>query len=303
MRFAISIPQYVGEHGFDRDSFCAHLQRAEQLGFESAWTQEQILGSARTLAPLELLTFAAACTQRLRLGCAVFVSPLHTPVQLAKAIGTLDCLSAGRAEAGFGTGGRARPFAAFGIDGAGLVARFTEGVALMKACWTEPEMNFEGRFWQLHDASMEPKPVQRPHPPVWIGGNHPDALARAVRIGDGFFGAGSQTTAQFAAQVGVVREELERQGRDPASFGIAKRVYIHVGDDETRAREQIDDALAHHYGRRGLLPVAVAGPPTVCVERVREVLAAGAERVLLNPLVDDAEQLERLAAEVIPKLR
>lgn len=303
MRFAISIPQYVSEQGFDRDSFGAHLRRAEELGFESAWAQEQILGSARTLAPLELMTYAAACTDRLRLGCAVFVSPLHTPVHLAKALSTVDCLSAGRVELGIATGGRARPFAAFGIDADGLVTRFTEGLALMKACWTEAEINFDGRFWQVHDASMEPKPVQRPHPPVWIGGNHPNGLRRAARLAEGFFGAGSQTTVQFAEQVRIVREALEREQRDPRDFGIAKRVYVHVDDDTNTAREAIDAALAHHYGRPGLLPVAVAGPPSACVAGLREVIDAGAERVLLNPLVDDGQQMERLAGEVIPQLR
>ncbi len=303
MRFAISIPQYVSEQGFDRESFGTHLRRAEELGFESAWAQEQILGSARTIAPLELMTYAAACTDRLRLGCAVFVSPLHTPVHLAKAISSVDCLSGGRVEVGVATGGQGRPFAAFGVDPTGLVTRFTEGLALMKACWTEPEINFEGRFWQVLGASMEPKPVQRPYPPVWIGGNHPNGLRRAARLADGFFGAGSQTTKQFADQVRIVREALKRQERDPTHFGIAKRVYVHVDDDTTRARETIDAALAHHYGRAGLLAVAVAGPPSTCVAGLQEVIAAGAERVLLNPLVEDGQQMERLAGEVIPQLR
>jgi alkanesulfonate monooxygenase SsuD/methylene tetrahydromethanopterin reductase-like flavin-dependent oxidoreductase (luciferase family) len=228
------------------------------------------------------------------------VLPLHTPVHLAKAISSLDCLSRGRVEAGFGTGGRGRPFSAFGTDGEALVARFNEAIALMKACWTEPKINFDGRFWQLRDASMEPKPVQRPHPPIWIGGNAPAALRRAVRLGDGFFGAGSQTTSQFAEQVKVVRGQLDEQGRDSASFRIAKRVYVHVDNDEARALRSIDAALGYHYGRSGLLPVAVAGPPEVCAEGLRAVVSAGAELLLLNPLVDDSEQLERLAGEVIP---
>src|SRR5690242_14929246 len=277
MNFAISIPQYVSDEGFDPGAFGSHLRRAEELGFESAWTQEQVLGSARTLAPIEAMTFAAGCTDRLRLGCVVFVLPLHTPVHLAKAISSLDCLSRGRVEAGFGTGGRGRPFSAFGIDGEALVARFNEAIALMKACWTEPKINFDGRFWQLRDASMEPKPVQRPHPPIWIGGNAPAALRRAVRLGDGFFGAGSQTTSQFAEQVKVVRGQLDEQGRDPASFRIAKRIYVHVDNDKARALQRIDAALAHHYGRSGLLPVAVAGPPEVCAEGLRAVVSAGAE--------------------------
>jgi alkanesulfonate monooxygenase SsuD/methylene tetrahydromethanopterin reductase-like flavin-dependent oxidoreductase (luciferase family) len=170
----------------------------------------------------------------------------------------------------------------------------------MKACWADPEIDFDGRFWQLRGASMEPKPVQRPHPPIWIGGNHPAALRRAVRLGDGFFGAGSQTTSQFVEQVKVVRAELGEQGRDPASFRIAKRVYVHIDDDEARALQTIDAALTYHYGRSGLLPVAVAGPPDVCADGLRAVVSAGAELLLLNPLVDDAQQLERLAAEVIP---
>jgi probable F420-dependent oxidoreductase len=302
MSFAISIPQYVHEGGFDRDAFAAHLRRAEQLGFESGWTQEQVIGSAGALAPLQTMTFAAACTDRLRLACAVFVFPLHNPLHLAKAIASLDQLSGGRVEVGLVAGGAFRPFAAFGIDPPAPVARFNEGLALMKACWTEPEIDFDGRFWKLERATMEPKPVQTPHPPVWLGGNHPDALRRAARLGDGFIGAGSQTTPAFAEQVGAVRQHLEEEGRDPAGFRIGKRVYIYVDEDRARARQRIDDALTHHYGRGGLSAVAVAGPPSECVSGVREVIQAGAELILFNPLLDDAEQLERLAAEVIPEL-
>jgi alkanesulfonate monooxygenase SsuD/methylene tetrahydromethanopterin reductase-like flavin-dependent oxidoreductase (luciferase family) len=121
-----------------------------------------------------------------------------------------------------------------------------------------------------------------------------------VRRGDGFFGAGSQTTEQFAEQVHVVRDELSKQGRDPASFRIAKRVYIHVDDDPDQAREQIEAALASQYGRDGLGPVVVAGPPDECVLGLREVASAGADLIQLNPMVDEAHQLERLAAEVVP---
>jgi probable F420-dependent oxidoreductase len=300
VRFAISIPQHVGRDGFDPVAFRAHLARVEELGFHSAWTQEQVLGAARTLSPLETMTFAAACTDRLRLGCAVLITPLHNPLHLAKAIGSLDQLSRGRVEVGVAAGGPARPFAAFGVDADKPVARFNEGIALMKACWTESEINFHGRHWRLEGAAMEPKPVQKPHPPIWVGGNHPNAMRRAVRIGDGFFGAGSQPTAAFAEQVKLVRAELVERGRDPSTFAIAKRVYIHVDHDPARARERIAAALAYHYGRGGLEAVAVTGPPAACIAGLREVADAGAGTILLNTLVDDAEQLERLAAEVVP---
>lgn len=303
MPFAISIPQYVGDDGFDAPGFRAYLKRAEELGFESGWTQEQILGTARTLAPVEAMTFAAACTERLRLGCAVFVLPLHSPLHLAKALSSVDWLSGGRLEVGLVAGGAGRPFAAFGVDPTAPVARFNEAVALMKACWADPRIDFDGRFWKLDGAAMEPKPAQRPHPPIWLGGNHPNAVRRAVRQGDGFFGAGSQTTEAFASQVAMVREELSRQGRDPLSFRVAKRVYIHVDDDRERATELIDAALAHHYwGRTGMSAVAVVGPPAACVKGVRAVADAGADLIQFNPLIDEAQQMERIAAEVIPEL-
>jgi probable F420-dependent oxidoreductase len=303
MRFAISIPQYARDSRFDHAAFRAYLSRVEELGlFESAWVQEQVIGAGGTLAPLQTLAYAAACTKQLRLGCAVFVLPLHNPVHLAKAISSLDCLSHGRVEVGVATGGQGRPFAAFGVDADRPVARFNEALALMKACWTEREINFDGRLWKLQGASMEPKPVQKPHPPVWFGGSAPAGMRRAVRHGDGFMGAGSQTTAQFAEQVKVVSDELSAQGREPDTFRIGKRVYIHVEDDAARGRQRLEDALTRHYGRGGWSDHILAGPAEECTAVIRAVAQAGAELILLNPLVDDAQQLERLAGEVIPAL-
>jgi probable F420-dependent oxidoreductase len=295
MRFAISIPQFSTDGEFDPAAFRSYLQRAEALGFHSGWTQEQILGRNPTLGPIETMTYAAACTERLRLGCAVFVTPLHNPVHLAKSLATLDQLSRGRVEVGVGAGGRGRPFGAFGHDGEGLVARFTEGLAVMRGLWTQPEVNLNGRFWQLAGASIEPKPFQKPGPPIWFGGSHPNALRRAVRLGDGFFGAGSTTTEKFAEQVRVVRAER-------ADFPIAKRIYLAVDDNGDRARKQMADGLEAIYGKRGLENVAVAGTPAECVRGVQEVADAGAELILFTTVANQAEQMERLAAEVLPQL-
>ena len=161
-RFAISIPQFVADGAFDPAGFRAYIARAEALGFDSAWTGEQILGSKPHLSPIQTMTYAAACTDRLRLGCMVFVTTLYSPVHLAKSLSTLDQLSRGRIEVGVGTGGRFRMFSAFGVDPNSLVARFSEGLRLMKSLWTEPRVTFEGRFWQLEGAAMEPKPFQKP---------------------------------------------------------------------------------------------------------------------------------------------
>jgi probable F420-dependent oxidoreductase len=288
---------------FDPATLRDYLKRAEELGFHSAWTQEAVLGPAPTLAPLELMAFAAACTGRLRLGCAVLVSPLHNPVHLAKSISTLDQLSRGRIEVGVGIGGRGRMFSAFEVDPANLVARFTEGLRLMQACWTEPRVTFAGRFWQLDGATLEPKPFQKPYPPLWIGGSHPDAVRRALHYGTGFFGAGSSTTAQFAQQVQVLHAALAEAQRDSSSFQIAKRVYLLIDDDSTRAQERVDTALQRIYGRSGLSNIAVYGPPSTCIAGLREVAEAGAELIQLHLLFDEDRQMERLASEVINSMQ
>ncbi len=305
MRFAIAIPQFRSDGEFDPTRFRRYMARAEALGFESAWTLESPIGSMPFLSPLQILSYAAACTERIRLGCAVFVTPLHSPVHLAKDLSTLDQLSRGRLEVGVGTGGRHRMFSAFQVDPTSLVARFNEGLQLMKTLWTEPRVSFDGRFWQLKNAAMEPKPFQKPHPPIWFGASHPDALRRAVRHGNGFFGAGSSTTKQFAEHVPIVRQAIAETGRDAASFKIGKRVYIAVDDDAQRARRRICETLHRFYPffeLSGLEAVAVYGPPEACVRGLREVAEAGAELVLLNPVFDEAEQMERLMAEVVPKL-
>ena len=299
MRFAISIPQHFADGTFDPASLRSYLSRAEELSFHSAWTQEAVLGPAPALAPLELMTFAAACTERLRLGCAVLVSPLHNPVHLAKNISTLDQISRGRIEIGLGIGGQNRIFSAFEVDPASLVARFTEGIRLMQACWTEPRITFSGRFWQLDGATMEPKPFQKPYPPLWLGGSQPAAVRRALNYGTGFFGAGSSTTAQFAQQVQVLRAAMAEAQRDPSTFEIAKRVYLLIDDDPARAEERVDAALKGIYGAAGLSKIAVYGPPSACIAGLREVAAAGAELIQLHLLGDPAQQMERLAREVI----
>jgi alkanesulfonate monooxygenase SsuD/methylene tetrahydromethanopterin reductase-like flavin-dependent oxidoreductase (luciferase family) len=146
---------------------------------------------------------------------------------------------------------------------------------------------------------MESKPFQKPYPPLWIGGSHPAAVRRALRYGNGFFGAGRSTTAQFAQQVQVLRAAIAETKRDPSTFQIAKRVYFAVDDDMARAHERVDVGLKRIYGVSGLTDIAVYGPPSACIAGLREVANAGAELIQLHLLFDEAEQMERPASEVI----
>lgn len=307
MKFSIAIPQFDYD-GFDAAGLRSYLARAEELGFEGGWVLEQTVGAAPLLAPLELLAYCAAFTERLRLGVAVLVTSLHEPLQLASAVTTVDRMSNGRLDIGVAPGGGTRNFAAFGVDEDTFISYFTEGLQLMKAAWSdEPRVTFHGRFRDVDDLPVQPKPLQRPHPPIWFGGSAPKALARAVRHGDSFLGAGSSTTGAFAGAASIVRRELDEQQIDPTNFTIGKRVYLMVDDDATQARERVLAGLERIYGRRpGMEHWPVFGTPDDVVAGLREVIDAGAEMLLLNPtgvdVSENREQMERLAAEAIPQL-
>jgi len=305
VRFAVSIPQ-LDTTGFDADGVRSYLARAEEAGFESGWTIEQTIGATAMIAPLPLLAYAAACTERLRLGVGVVVSSQHDPVHLAGTVTAIDRLSHGRLDVGISAGGGFRNFAAFGVDRDSFVSYFTEGLQLMKAAWSDDvRVTFHGRFRDLDGIDLAPKPVQRPHPPIWFGASAPASIARAVKHGDGYLGAGSSTTAKFAEQVRMVRSSLADQGRAEADFPIAKRVYLAVDPDAARAKDHVSTGLRRIYGTvADIDEVAVAGTPDDVIAGLREVEAAGAGMIVLNPLgadvPDDREQLERLIADVLP---
>ena len=143
---------------------------------------------------------------------------------------------------------------------------------------------------------MEPKPVQQPGPPVWFGGRVEPALRRAVRLGDAWMGPGSSSIDEFREHVAILRQALEDQGRDPATFTLSKRLYLAIDDDRDRAEGRLREWFAHVYGSADLAnAVAVWGPESYIRERIEEVIDIGAEHMLLHPVFDFDEHLEALA--------
>lgn len=303
LTLGVAIPQTFPDGRIEPRRIQTFVQRAEALGFHSAWVVEHTFGAMPALAPIELLTYAAAMTERLQLGAAVLLTALRTPVQTAKSLATLDQLSGGRLIVGVGLGGNPKVYPAFGLTAERRAARFAEGLRVMKRLWTEPQVTLDGEFYQLENASVQPRPLQTPHPPLWFGGHHELALRRAVELGDGFIGAGSASTATFAEQMKVLRSILAERGRDPASFPIGKRVYLAIDRDRARAGKRLAEWFGAFYGRPALAEeVSVWGDVDTCVEGLRAVAAAGSGFLMLNPVFDEAEQLERIAADLAPRL-
>jgi probable F420-dependent oxidoreductase len=301
----IEIPQVFPDGRIDIEHIRKFVAKAEDLGYESLWLQERIIGDFAMLEPVSLLNYTAAITRRARLGVSVILLTLRNPIQLAKSLSTLDCMSGGRLILGVGLGGGhlSSHEAELGYSREKRVRRFVEALEVMKLLWTEPKASHEGPFWSFKNISMEPKPAQKPHPPVWFGGHHENALRRAVKHGNGWMGAGSSSSSAFVRESAMILRFLEEARRDPAEFGIAKRVYLAVDSDKARAERRLREWFAVRYKNAELgSRVSVWGGIEECTEKIREIVRAGAKLIVFNPVFDEMEHLELCAREIMPHL-
>jgi probable F420-dependent oxidoreductase len=252
---------------------------AEEAGFESIWTGEHVAMPLRDnpvptdpstpfLDSLVTLAHVAAHTRRLRLGTGILVMPHHNPVLLAKALVTLDVLSGGRLIAGFASGYVAAEFAALGVSFRHRGAITDEYLQAIHALWTEEEPRFSGRFAAFDGIRFEPKPAQRPHPPIVIGGHSSAALARAARFGNGWYGFG--LTVDAAAP--LIRDLAGRRaaaGRTDEAFEISLTTF------EPLTPELVERAAAAGVHRLIVMPVVPAGELEATVRRLGELTARG----------------------------
>jgi probable F420-dependent oxidoreductase len=268
---------------------------AEQRGFADLWVTENTLDHACSYDPTAILSFAAALTTRIRLGVAVVALPVRHPAHVAHQIASLDRLSGGRAILGVGLG-RQGHYRDFQVLGERRVRRLLEGIEVMRALWTQTSVSYHGELYQLDDAVLALKPVQRPHPPLWFGGEHPAALRRAAQLGDGWMGSGSQSLASFAVCVKTLTGELDRAGRDRAAFTVSKRVFLAVHDRPEAARAELEDWFDGIYGGRfRAADSGIGGTAAQVAEQLAELATLGLNHLVLNPVARYAEHLELLA--------
>lgn len=306
VRLGLAIPQSFGAAAEDGTDDATWLELLEAPVVDSLWVLDQLAGRARTAEALALLSYAAARTTRVRLGAAVLVGPARGPLATAKAIATIDHLAGGRLDVGVGLGAPGH-YPAYGITrtaGGGPGDALDEALLLLRRLWTEDAVDHDGRWWTFDGISINPKPLQTPHPPLWIGGGGDRALARAAAFGHGWIGAGRHGPSEFAANVARLDMRLEAAGRSRPSFRVAKRAYVLVEPDAGRAATVVRGAFGAFYGRPELgAEVTVVGDAASCAEQLAELVAAGADEVLLHPVLERASQYEALVADVIPRLR
>lgn len=276
----------------------AVAQRAEALGFSDLWVTENTLDHVTCFDPVVVLTYAAAVTGRIRLGASVVVLAIHSPMMVAHQWATLDQLSNGRAILGVGIG-REHHYREFSVPEEGRVTRLREEIEVIKALWTQQRVAYHGRFYQLEGATMSPKPVQQPHVPIWMGVGHPNAIRRAAVLADGWMGSGGSTIADFIRSVPLMRDALAAAGRDAGAFPISKRIFVAVDEKPEVARAELHRWFADVYHNPpGTDASGLHGTPEHVRERLEEIVAAGANHLLLNPVSRFQEQVEAVAEVV-----
>jgi probable F420-dependent oxidoreductase len=220
---------------------CLHVaRRAEALGYSSLWTFQRLLspldGDDPVLAPqyrsvhdpLAVLAHLTARTSRVRLGVAVVNMPYYAPIVLAKTLTTLDHLSGGRLDVGLGIGWLSQELEAVGLGTARRGARAEDFLRCLAAIWTDEVVDYDGEFYRVPRSRVDPKPVQRPYPPLLLGGGADPALRRAGRMADGWISSSQADLSHIDQSIAVVREAAVEAGRDPTALRFVCRGVVKV---------------------------------------------------------------------------
>jgi probable F420-dependent oxidoreductase len=278
--------------------------RAEELGYDSLWAFHRLLIPAdktkmapvyhSVLDPISALTFAAAHTSRIRLGVALVNLPFVSPAYLAKQAATLDVLSGGRFDLGLGTGWQSEEFVASGVSMERRGARAEDFLGALHTLWADEVSSYEGEFYTVAPSRMAPKPVQKPGPPVLLGGAVDAALRRAGRLAAGWMSRSATDLTKIHEQIGVVRDAAEEAGKDPDAVRVVVRGVVRAGQearDESGERRRLSGSYeqiredAAWLGELGVTELyydlnwdPLVGSPDVtaesATERAKEILEA-----------------------------
>ena len=296
----------------------------EETAAESLWLEElgyEYLGSGEhfmrgrppgpSSAALPVLAVAAGATSRIRLLSSVLLVPFYHPTILAKLTTTLDIASNGRLTLGVGIGGEFPvEFQAAGVPVRQRGGRANECLEALGRLWTQESVDFKGRYYQLEDVTILPRPTQEPHPPIWVAGRRDAAMLRAVRYGDGWFPY-LYSPERYRASVVKIKACASEEGRSLDAFQWANFQFIAIYNTREEAAQAAASHLAPQYSSTGdymkmVESYCVLGPVNECIDRLEEYVDAGVDNFLLSwacPREDRARHIDTVAKEIIPHFR
>lgn len=254
MKFGVALPNNWGVEDFQ--SIVSLAKRADGLGFSHVTVADHLfnvsyvmerIGNRPYYDPMTTLTYIAAVTSQVALVTSILVLPYHNPIRLAKVAATLDVMSGGRLRLGVGVGVIEQELEVMGCSMAERGAMSDEAIAVMKALWTQDEPAFEGKYYRFSGMRFSPKPVQKPHVPIWIGGNSRAAIRRAARIGNAWHPT-SRTAETLAREMRYLREQAEANGRDPGEIPVCMRASVGAPRDPRPTSRRVTAAGDYSLG-------------------------------------------------------
>lgn len=277
-------------------------KQCEAMGCHSMWTIDRIVYD--NLEPLTVLAAAAGATQKIRLGTSVLLANLRHPSHVAKIISTLDFISNGRLTVGLGFGSRENDYKAVEIPFEHRGSRAVEQVQLMKRLWTEDNVTYKGRFYNVENLTVGPKPIQKPHPPIWTGGSADIALKRAGTWANGFI-CGSSAIPDFPATWEKISGYAKAAGRDPNKINKAGLTFMAIDDDQNKAVKTVEDYVMRYYGRLrvDVANTSLVGAPSAIIDRIGAFLAKGLDTLIIGLADPDPRQLDLFGEKVLAKVK
>ena len=293
----------------DAKALIDYSVRVEQLGYESIWVWDHILLGVDPYFPildsLSVLTAVAAHTERIRLGTGILVLPARNPVVLAKQLSTIDHISNGRLTLGVASGWYKREFDAIGVPFHKRGNIMDQNLDILTRLWQEDSVTGSYPPYELAEAVMSPKPVQKPRPPILIGGYVDRVLKRAGVVGDGWL-TYYYTPEGFAKSWDKVRRFAEEAGRDPDTLRSINQLPIYIGKSRDDVKDLMQEWLTTEWDFAGwsdsTAASAVIGTVDDCVEQLQGHLDVGVQQITLVPYRFDMEQIEQIAEEIIPQI-
>jgi probable F420-dependent oxidoreductase len=277
-------------------------KKCEAMGLHSIWTIDRI--AYDNLEPLILLAAVAGATQKIRIGTSVLLPGLRHPALLAKIVATLDFISNGRLTIGVGFGSRENDFTAVEVPFEGRGSRAVECIQLMKRLWTEEKVTHKGRFFNVQNLTLGPRPIQQPHPPIFTGGSAEIALKRAGTWANGFI-CGSSAIPEFPTTWEKIAEYARAAGRNPNEIEKAGLTFMVINENTAKAIETLTSYVMRYYGRlRGdVASTSLVGSATAVADRIQAFLSRGLDTLIIGLADPDPKQLDLFGDKVLPKLK
>jgi probable F420-dependent oxidoreductase len=277
-------------------------KKCEAMGVHSIWTIDRI--AYDNLEPLTMLAAAAGATYKIRLGTSILLGNTRHPAHLAKIIATLDFISNGRVTLGLGFGSRENDYKAVEIPFEHRGSRAVEQVQLVKRLWTEDKVTYKGKFYNVEELTIGPRPIQKPHPPIWTGGSAEVVLKRAGTWANGFI-CGSSAIPDFSTTWEKVAGYARAAGRNPNEITKAGLTFMAINDDHAKAVKTVEDYVMRYYGRlrADVANTSLVGSGSAVADRIEAFLSRGLDTLIIGVADPDPKQLDLFGAKVLPQLK